>query len=442
MQKSYVRVRQYLVHGNAPLTLHTVTALLLRGLIYLLNMLRQRDCLWSFLIALGLLLATQLSIEAMPGLLGMSLFDAAKCLTQQGGSLEAGRPWRRTKQARVVVITVWTHYPEMMAMHVSSLRRYLQHELEYLAVGNSNVDAVNQATERMARTLSVSYYHHFHSDAIPSQSHAGALNGALTYLLQPHANGGGPEDPNDSSNGSDCPPPSQDLGNAPLLQPSDMLLLLDSDMYIVAPLDFYQELGSSHLLTAVQWRQGSSRRVHYMWPNFSLFHFGHLPRARALELFRELDFSCHCRTDGAVMDSGACTAPFLDKYGEEMGVVDFVRSCSVSDEHIDQAVCAFLANENSIERAPQCTTSYTLENEALAANPTCEHITIPAALDPWQPGELIKLPNATRWTQSRRSCHGHGKIYHLGSAGSNWRGCPEGFLEGQRQRLFIFLASR
>lgn len=398
---------------------------------------RHQDCLWSFLVALGLLLALEVSMEVTSGWLRVSLFDTAKCLAQQKGGSLAGRPCHSAGgQARVVVVTVWTHYPEMMATQVASLRRYLQHEFEYLAVGNSDVDAVNRATEQMARNLSVFYYHHAHAPSVPSVSHAAAVNGALKYLLQPHANDN-TQEPDGLSNST-----SQNRNDAIILQPSDMLFLLDSDMYIAGPLDFHQELGGSHLLTAVQGRDGSARRVYYMWPNFSLLYFGHLPPSRALELFNELDFGCECRTDGAVMDTGACTAPFLDKYAEELGVVDFVRSCSVSNEDVDRAVCAFLAGENMIERAPQCTTSYTLENEALAANPACEHVIIPAALDPWRPEEPIKLPNATMWTQqSGRSCRGHGKIYHLGSAGSNWRGCPEDFLEGQRQRFFAFLAS-
>lgn len=68
--------------------------------------------------------------------------------------------------------------------------------------------------------------------------------------------------------------------------------------------------------------------------------------------------------------------------------MDFVRSCSISNEETDQAVCAFLADDNLIQRVPQCTTSYKLEYEALAASSVCEHVMILAAMEPWQPGEL------------------------------------------------------
>ena len=224
------------------------------------------------------------------------------------------------------------------------------------------------------------------------------------------------------------------------LHASDMLFLLDSDMYVVAPLDFHRELGTgNHLLTWLQWRPGSSRRVYYMWPNFSLFYFGDLSPSRALKLFRELEFGNHCHTDGAVMDSRACTAAFLDKYAKELGVVDFVKSCSISHEPIDRNICNFLAEENTVPRPTQCTTSYVLESEAVAANPQCEHIPIHGDWEAWEPGSSLRRQQND--SSQDPSCGSHGKIYHLGSAGSNWRGCPEDFLEGQRVRLFAYLES-
>lgn len=142
--------------------------------------------------------------------------------------------------------------------------------------------------------------------------------------------------------------------------------------------------------------EGGTRRVYYMWPNFSLFYFGDLAPSRALELFEELDFGTECRTDGAVMDSGACTAPFLDAYGDELGIVDFVRSCSVSYEQIDRDTCNLLADENSIPRATQCTTAYTLESEVLAVYAKCEHVQIPAVEMAWEPnGGSSRLGNGS-----------------------------------------------
>lgn len=60
----------------------------------------------------------------------------------------------RIKNARVVVTTVWTHYPEMMRAQVASLRTYLQHDFTYVAVINTDSEEIYREIRDAARNLS------------------------------------------------------------------------------------------------------------------------------------------------------------------------------------------------------------------------------------------------------------------------------------------------
>lgn len=318
----------------------------------------------------------------------------------------------KIKNARVVVATVWTHYPEMMRMQVASLRTYLQHDFIYVAVINTDSEEVYREIREAARNISVLYYRHpFQQGAGPSTSHALTLNDALSRLLH---NGEAFCEISDCASANMLKEQAGNAGsenvNNIMVHPSDILFFLDSDMFLVSPMDLHDELQGGQLLTLLQYREGESRRVHYLWPNLSVLYFGGTPQFanRTLPLLREVNFMHDCRTDGAIMDSGACTSIFLDNHQHEFQLAEFAVGCSIDVAPEDVDVCQFMKRQNAIPRPPQCTTAYIIENRALHGTYTGSS---PSAYDSGK----NKTPYERMAINGNSSTYkGHGKIYHLG----------------------------
>lgn len=129
-----------------------------------------------------------------------------------------------------------------------------------------------------------------------------------------------------------------------MIHPSDVLFFLDSDMFLVSPMNLHYELQGGQLLTLLQYREGESRRVHYLWPNLSVLYFGGTQQFanRTFPLLRELNFMGDCRTDGARMDSGGCTSIFLNNHQCEFQLAEFTMGCSIDVPPEDIEVCQFL----------------------------------------------------------------------------------------------------
>lgn len=288
---------------------------------------------------------------------------------------------------RVVVMAVWTHYPEMMRWQLASLRIFLKtSRLMYLAVlNNSQEDLSNERLADMARSLGVNYTVATKTLGGPSDLHAHALNHGLAYLR-----------------------------NATDFGVKDVLFLLDSDMFLTTPMNLIEELNGSHIWSVVQTRNS----IAYLWPNFTVLYFGDddLPNENWSSLLDELDFR-HCQGyRGTVFDSGGCTARLLDDH-PELGVRRATTACTSTGGAHDavSSACRFLSAQNSQLPAndTRCVKAHTIERAEL--NAACR-------VDPTAP-----------------DCFDHGKVYHLGSAGSNWRGCSEDWLLARRTDFRAFL---
>lgn len=331
---------------------------------------------------------------------------------------------KRRHSAHVVVVTVWSHYPEMMPLHVSSVRKFLQHDFTYIAVANSKLEPTNSLIQRTATNLSVLSLLHEDTAQYAGESHANALQDALKLLLLNYQN---------VCTGSNDP--GCDASVQAILRPTDILFVLDSDMFLVSNLHIHDELKGKHIITSLQSRSGKTQKVYYLWPNFTILYFGDLPAADALDFFHQLDFHGSekgCAFDGAEMDTGGCTAPFLHAHMTRLGVVSFVNGCSASSDPLDRLTCGFLDMETKLPRDPQCSQPFILESEAHSMA-DC-------------PSASLREANKSRHTAIPTDNHtsvcphcSNGKIFHMGSAGSNWRGCPEEVLAGMRARFFDYL---
>ena len=324
------------------------------------------------------------------------------------------RPSERdnSKRRRVIVLTVWTHYPDLMKLQVATTRAFLNHSdhpvIEVVAVNN----AVNATLRRQLDVTAAKLQVHgitvpdsakFASH--PSNSHANALNYAMSVLL-----GHGLK--------------SSTMLSFPLLH--DILLLLDSDMVLLDPTSLVQQLDGASLASPLQRRPGST----YMWPNLSVFSFGeYLQKRRSSRhyeehknrmvakawgslkhavvggkktpkhessslLFRELNFlscypECHC-------DTGGCTKLFLHRH-PDMEIVDWSHN-----------PCQELSPSSSPTKTNTSSTR------------VCQY---------WKQQMSISLPNACVAPEA------FGPVFHMRSAGSNWRGCPEDFLRQRRRDL-------
>lgn len=296
--------------------------------------------------------------------------------------------------ARVVFAVVWSHYPEVMSMQVASIQAFLRHEFVYMAVANC---ARPDIVQKVAKNLSVDCFESpFDANLLAGDSHATALNNAIAYLLQGH---------NFSR--------SLQRGFDP---DADILSFLDSDMFLVSPMNLHRELRGAHVLTVLQGRTSPSRPVHYLWPNFCVFHFSPFRPARSL--YMELNMSgCGSYGNTSGLDTGGCTAALLDNH-QDIRVTTYVVSCSIQPH--DNQTCQFLRDQNALRTKDfeQCSPSYIMENE-------------------W----LSKLGCGQSSPKTRADCKHFGKIFHMGSAGSNWRRCPEAFLQTKREALSLYLHS-
>ena len=365
------------------------------------------------------------------------------------------------KIQRIVVVTVWTHYPEMMKLHAASARTFLVDSnnnnnnnlhVEMVAVINSNDPSVRQQLWQMAIQLNMNIIdaNTFPKIMSPSQSHSTALNTAMQVLLQ--------------QNQHDFLIPAFPL-------PDDILLLLDSDMFFMQPFPVPDRLlghsGTSNnnnnnsgrleaatmtLMSPLQSRHGST----YAWPNLSFFSFGSATRSdtadntttttasnrtnnaayrkppqnqqqhnnnnsnknnqnqRQIALYKELDFgSCFpdCRCD-----SGGCTKLFMERHdASELNVLDMARnSCNTDNNHYHY----------------QESSNHTLQQQQQET----------VACQFWN--QQISLVNLNGTGLPKNCVHPEVfalEVFHLRSAGSNWRGCDEAYLNDRRNDLAIQL---
>ena len=119
-----------------------------------------------------------------------------------------------------------------------------------------------------------------------------------------------------------------------------------------------------------------------------------------------------CRTDGAKMDSGACTSIFLDKHQHEFQLTEFATGCSIDVALEDVEACQFMEQQNAISHPLQCATAYIIENKALHGPYTGSTSSAYGSGKDKTPYErLAIIGNSSTYK-------GHGKIYHLGMYGT------------------------
>ena len=333
--------------------------------------------------------------------------------TTSSSSVDLTVQSQQQQRQRVIVVTVWSHYPDLMPLQIASVRAFLRHPIvEIIAVTNAKNYTQRWELDRVARQLNVHVlpvHNAWKYQDYPSLSHINALNFVMQALLR--------------GNNNDL---LRLMSPFPLL--NDILFFLDSDMFLMEPVSLVQELNGAALLSPLQTRENKHT---YLWPNLSVFSFGEWtmqqqqkqqqqqqqqPATHWMEgwtinqwlgldeqqqqtepeepyktLYKELNFDacfpeCPC-------DCGGCTKYLMERH-PDLRVKNWTNTCSSTmDDSTKDAtntnVCQFWKEQTQIELPSKCT----------------------------QPQVF-------------------GPIYHLGSAGSNWRGCDEDFLRQRRQDLF------
>ena len=148
-------------------------------------------------------------------------------------------------QRRVMVLSVWFNYPELLRPHTASVRTYLTHEahpiVEVVVVNNARNAVTQQQIRETANELQV---HHIQvpdaltHEASPSMSHAHALESALEILV-----GEGESD---------------SVLSPPFPQQNDILLIIDSDMFFMDRTSLVTELKGAALASPLQRREAAS----------------------------------------------------------------------------------------------------------------------------------------------------------------------------------------
>jgi hypothetical protein len=259
---------------------------------------------------------------------------------------------------RVIVVGIWFRYPSLMRLQVASIQTYLKRSsMEYVAVLNGRTKRENTVFGMVAKQLGVHSFPVRNKRARPSYNHAFALNAIYHHLL--HGN-----------------------GTVQLRPGIDTLFIIDTDMFLMAPFD----VSKFQVWSRIQTQDGTGGVVRYLWPNLVVLRLG-----SNITVYDEISFA-HCPYRNANMDSGGCTARFVDDHPEFplTGVTN--QSCNATET--PTPACQYHAQQ------------------VYNASTTPDHCT-PAAL----------FDNT---------------IFHLGAAGSNYNGCPEEYLKNRRQDIHHF----
>ena len=327
----------------------------------------------------------RISLNSLPPVARKDIFGS-RPLFGQGAADEITNS--TSSRRRVVVFTVWTHYPDLMKIHTATARTFLSHGdhpvVEVVAIINAvdysiRLQLIEMAAKLQIHTISLSRAKEF--EGLYSLSHAYALNFALFYLLRD---------------------PTHLTPQFP--QQDDILLVLDSDMFFFESTSLIKELKGADVMSPLQTRGPSTT---YLWPNLICFSFKEWMRARRRNLFTrlldrfareppyramydEIDFDS-CDPECPSCDTGGCTYFFLQDH-PELKVANWIDMCSDSSSSASSEVCRFWKNqtENTGQLPTNCVAPETF-----------------------------------------------GSVFHSKSAGSNWRGCDENFLRDRREDLLV-----
>ena len=277
-----------------------------------------------------------------------------------------------------------------MRLQVASLRYFLDNhnnntELLYLAVLNSQSTEMNHQLGKTADALNVMQLLidiNYNKDS--SAHHGYALNQALRFLL---------------------------LTNGPmaLRAETDIVWILDSDMFLTGPTNLLVELQNNPLVSMMQSRYG----IQYLWPNFLILQLHHLKD------YKELDFAPAIAQDSNgtrwSLDSGGSTSIFVASH-PEMGITG-IRNIECKDA---SDLCVFYHKQ--VQAVP-------------------DHCSPPTIMEFSERQDRCVSTSSLTMKQVS-DCQTFARFYHLGSAGSNWRGCPEGYLRQKRRTLKEYLMAR
>ncbi len=84
-----------------------------------------------------------------------------------------------------------------------------------------------------------------------------------------------------------------------------IVLIIDSDMFLVRPLNISHSMRDNDILAATR---GADKNVHYLWPGLCFLHMDRLPDKRTM------NFNCGFVNDNVVVDSGGWTYYYLRKH--------------------------------------------------------------------------------------------------------------------------------
>jgi hypothetical protein len=305
----------------------------------------------------------------------------------------------------MIVVSVWTHYPDLLELHIAAFRLFMKEhavDLEYIAVLNSHSDDINTALQHVAERSNVT---HLSIDVLPSsdasQHHAHALHQVLhEFLLHPES-----------------PLP---------LRSNDILFLVDSDIFPLQRIDVHKLFDSplsspsanapiinsnkksNRIISMPQSREGLT----YLWPNFLMMQL------EDVTMYRNLGFAPVVAqlspTHKVSLDSGGETFSFLQTYAGRFDH-DWIRSStSPRCENGNAAFCTFF------------------QQQLVATVPSGSNCRTP---------ELLIVTKDQQQPTTGSADVVEQQFYHLGSAGSNWRRCPEEYLSSRRYDLKQYLSN-
>lgn len=290
---------------------------------------------------------------------------------------------------KFVFVSVWTHYPAMLQWQYAAIAHFCRDDFVFLIVdgsGSSN-SKPRKVSKEIKKTVGGLEFGHYFKPATPK-------NETLRTLIESSVS---------FNHAYNVQAATDHILSSGTIGERDVLFHIDSDMFLLDFISFSDFTSSSGFTSNIRVNHG----IEFLWPNLCIIDLLILGRTAGVEqdgqvplslsLLQELDFSPGQLTPTLMhptADSGGLTALLWRKY-PSLGAIAGLGATE----------CAGAVDGSFLQS--QC-----MSEEALPAR--CV-----------QP-EFFQI-------------QGREVIYHLKSAGSNWRRCSEKFLVKRRNGLIARL---
>lgn len=159
--------------------------------------------------------------------------------------------------ARVLVMTHCYNSPEFIWYQWASLKKFMATDFDYVVFNDASDSLISEEIQNICRT------YHIRCERVPQEIHT------LPYLARDDERTGGPS--------VECCDTIQYMLNSMGFCCPDIVVLLDSDIFLIHYLNIEELMQQYDILGHLQSRQGRHGVVEYILPNLMIFNMKTMP---------------------------------------------------------------------------------------------------------------------------------------------------------------------